>query len=135
MERRGGEGGNGGGGGCGDDGGCADEVGDDDDEDDDDVDDGVDEDGDSHDCDGDGDGGDPRRQHVPWVDIETRVRTVSLTRHSRRFARRAPVSQIRERFYRMIGAIEAGSKDSVENFKRFSLEAAKVREDEKPGQE
>ena len=29
----------------------------------------------------------------------------------------------------MVGAIDAGSKDSVENFKRFSLEAAKVRED------
>ena len=26
----------------------------------------------------------------------------------------------------MVGAIEAGSRDTVENFKRFSLEAAKV---------
>lgn len=34
--------------------------------------------------------------------------------------------QIRARFYRMLEAIEAGSRDTVENFKRFSLEAAKV---------
>lgn len=34
--------------------------------------------------------------------------------------------KILARFYRMVGAIEAGSRDTVENFKRFSLEAAKV---------
>ncbi|CAM9447735.1 unnamed protein product, partial [Ascophyllum nodosum] len=40
--------------------------------------------------------------------------------------------QIRARFYRMVGAIEAGSRDTVENFKRFSLEAAKDLLEAKP---
>ncbi|CAM9575688.1 unnamed protein product, partial [Hapterophycus canaliculatus] len=40
--------------------------------------------------------------------------------------------QILTRFYRMVGAIEAGSRDTVENFKRFSLEAAKDLLEAKP---
>ncbi|CAM9556723.1 unnamed protein product, partial [Scytosiphon promiscuus] len=39
---------------------------------------------------------------------------------------------IMTRFYRMVGAIEAGSRDTVENFKRFSLEAAKDLLEAKP---
>ncbi|CAN0556752.1 unnamed protein product [Ectocarpus sp. 12 AP-2014] len=40
--------------------------------------------------------------------------------------------QILNRFYRLVGAIEVGSRDTVENFKRFSLEAAKDLLEAKP---